>query len=296
MRRGDVIDYLMKRDNSTFAQAAEMLSINMAPPSPTAPKLPRPPCSADEEPPDDVWQKRAYEFIAYTQEQLWGEAGRQALAWLHKERGLLDETIRHFELGYNPSCLYDRPLCWGIFGIRSIYLSRGIIIPGKEAKTIWYIQIRRPYQPKTSGKVDTLHQYVGDPWPRFQPDKKYWAIRGGSTGLFGVDGWQSGGRPLLLCEGEFDAMLAWQEAGDLVDVATLGGAHKGVKGQWLFKLLPYQKIVAAYDADDAGRSGAKKLTVLSNRVLPVQVPLGKDLTDFHQAGGDLHAWVQSWLA
>ena len=34
------------------------------------------------------------------------------------------------------------------------------------------------------------------------------------------------GEPAILAEGEFDALLVWQEAGDLVGVATLGSCNR----------------------------------------------------------------------
>ncbi|MHB2021023.1 MAG: hypothetical protein ACYCW6_29145, partial [Candidatus Xenobia bacterium] len=49
---------------------------------------------------------------------------------------------------------------------------------------------------------------------------KYRHVKGSQPILFGSDTLQ-GRETALLCEGEFDAMLLAQEAGDLVGVATL---------------------------------------------------------------------------
>ncbi len=81
-----------------------------------------------------------------------------------------------------------------------------------------------------------------------------------------------------------------------MDVATLGGAGRHCLGHWLLWLLPYRRILAAYDADGAGRQGAAHLESLSGRVQGIQVPYGKDLTGFHAEGGDLRAWLGSHLA
>ena len=65
-----------------------------------------------------------------------------------------------------------------------------------------------------------------------------------------------------------------QEAGDLVDVATLGSATASPGGRWLTKLLPARRILAAYDHDAAGAKGASALAALSGRVnvRPARVP------------------------
>ena len=100
---------------------------------------------------------------------------------------------------------------------------------------------------------------------------------------------------MLLCEGERDALLAIQELSDLVDVATLGGAGRRCLGHWLLWLLPYRLILAAYDADAAGRQGAAHLASLTGRVQGIRVPHGEDLTGFHAEGGDLRAWLGGHL-
>jgi DNA primase len=57
-------------------------------------------------PPNQQWQERAWEFVAWSQSQLWDDTGSKARAWL-KARGLEAETIRRAGLGYNPRDLYE---------------------------------------------------------------------------------------------------------------------------------------------------------------------------------------------
>jgi hypothetical protein len=114
--------------------------------------------------------------------------------------------------------------------------------------------------------------------------------------LFGADHLRGDGRPILLLEGEFDLILAWQEGlTDFVDLGTFGGAEQPVPGRWLPYLLPSPVIFEAYDTDAAGRVGASKLAEITNRLRSAPVPEGSDLTDFHQAGGDLRAWMRYHL-
>ena len=41
--------------------------------------------------------------------------------------------------------------------------------------------------------------------------------------------------------------------------------------------------------------GAAKLRMLSNRVHTIEVPKGKDITEYHQRGGDVFTWLSQEL-
>jgi hypothetical protein len=105
----------------------------------------------------------------------------------------------------------------------------------------------------------------------------------------------------VLCEGEFDALLLWQEAGGLAGVATLGSASGRLDvGAWGAYLLPIARLLVAYDLDDEGKDGAAKLAGLTHRARLVSVPQvregDKDLTDYHKAGGNLREWLSAEVA
>ena len=123
---------------------------------------------------------------------------------------------------------------------------------------------------------------------------KYLQVSGSRPALFGSD-FLSGQKELLLAESELDAILAWQEGGDFLDIASLGGAGKRLPPQWMAYLLPYRKILLAYDADKAGRQGGENLRTLSRRLL-ILTPPAEDLCAFYQEGGDLHAWMRGILS
>ena len=97
-------------------------------------------------------------------------------------------------------------------------------------------------------------------------------------------------------EGEFDAMLLDQEAGDLVGVATLGSASMRAGGRWLWYLAPVKQIYVAYDLDQpraAGRGGSGRPFRARLTISPLD---SKDLTAMHQTGHDLRAWLRYQLA
>jgi len=297
-RSGDAIEYIMQRDGVSFKEAVrtlggdvEQLSTSTRRSAPT--RSPRP-AVPQVEPPGPAWQARARAFCEYARRELWGDDGQGARAYLLEVRGLREETIHRFGLGWNSRCVYDRRVSrWGLDSARAVYLSRGLTIPCWEREALWYVQVRRPRE------GGSLLAYAGGDVPAWQPQIKYLAIKG-STGkaLFGADSLQ-GRDVLLLGEGEFDAMLGWQELRDLVDVAAFGGATKssgGIPAPWLLRLLPYRVILTAYDADQAGGRGAAALAEHDRRAVRVQVPKGGDLVGFWQQDGDLRSWLQEVLS
>jgi hypothetical protein len=126
-------------------------------------------------------------------------------------------------------------------------------------------------------------------------DERYRKVRGGRALLFGADR-LAGRRVGVLTEGEFDCLLLWQEAGDLVGVATLGSAAHGLDDRAAHYLLPLSPILVAYDPDAAGRAGAAALLRLSRRVRRVTLPAAGDLTECWRAGAQLRDWVRFHLA
>jgi DNA primase len=277
---GDHLDYLERRQGLSTAQAlAELRRWAALPETKHQQAAGMAATTAGDAPPPAAWQVRARAFLAYAREQLGTDIGRPGRDYLGGG-GLTVETMRRFGLGWNPRDLWDDPQHWGLSGAR-VYLPRGVVIPCGVGGSLWYVKVRR---------------FERDGHPRIQAGEKYGGPRGGKGALFGADHLRAADYPLLLCEGERDALLAIQELSDLVDVATLGGAGRRCLGHWLLWLLPYRRILAAYDADGAGRQGAAHLESLSGRVQGIRVPHGKDLTGFHAEGGDLRAWLGSHLA
>ena len=290
---GNLITWLQEHRHikgwrDTFAElkrlAGELPSTSLT--SPTLSR--RSPDTRDQAPPP-AWQQRGNEFVSYAEDCLWSAQGTAALNYLQDQRGLNQQTIRHFRLGFNPACIYDKPAeKWGLQHVDCVYLSRGIVIPCFDSTTLWYVQIRRP-----TGN-DSLHIYLQGAGPKWRPDAKYMSIRGGRLALYGCNDLKADGRPMLLTEGEFDAMVAWQEIGALANVATFGGAGKVgrvIPDRWLLRLLPFHTILTVFDVDEAGKQGSTKLASMSERIFSLRTPQGHDLNDFYLRGGDLKTWL-----
>jgi hypothetical protein len=82
-------------------------------------------------------------------------------------------------------------------------------------------------------------------------------VQRGHPCLFGADTLVIG-EPAILTEGEFDALLLWQEAGDLLGMATLGSCNRGLSARALRYLLGCPRLLVAYDADAEGERGAER--------------------------------------
>jgi hypothetical protein len=221
------------------------------------------------------------------------EAGARAREYLKVERGLEEGTWQRFQLGLNPQAVRDETERWGLNdGETTIFLPRGIVIPRYFRGRLQGIKIRR------AREGEALAQYL-----QAEPGKagKFASVSRSQHGLFGYETWL-GFPDLLLVEGEWDCMLAWQEAGDLCDVGTLGSATQGLCAvQEEVELYTYRRVVVVYDGDAAGETGRRKFEGIT-RAQSASPPAhsinapAHDLTDYWKQGGDLRGWVRQVVA
>lgn len=279
-RHGDDIAFLRERDGLSFSQACSRargpLALTHHRPAPPA-LQPIAKHTPVVEPPVLDWQRNGQAFVQACQECLWSAGGSRALLYLKEQRCLSEETIRAWGLGYHGIDEWSEAADWGLprqNEQRNLWLPRGIVIPCVLGGELWSIKVRR---------------HAGD------LGGKYVHVRGSVSALFGADTARLEGHPrsaVVLTEGEFDAMLLYQEASGLAGVATLGGASTRLSVRWLWVLRDARHILVAYDLDDAGGRGAASAISCSQR-MSLARPIGaKDLTDMHRAGGDLSSWLK----
>jgi Toprim-like len=96
------------------------------------------------------------------------------------------------------------------------------------------------------------------------------------------------GKPLLIVEGELDALLLGQALGDLAAVVTLASASNKPEGPIYLATLPAPVWYLAHDADTAGDKAADGWPARAVRVRPPG-PY-KDWTEARQAGVQLARW------
>lgn len=261
---GDIIAYVMKRDNLDYRQALEMLAKRA-----NLELRPEHNWSADREPRQVPWQQGLRAICNDFHENLFRPAGASALAWLNA-RGLNNDTLRHFKVGYNPaSKKYGQH-----------YLYGGITIPHLHQNTIWGCKIRLSQEGITAWRKNCWRK---NPQKIIKKSPKYISAPGSQQCIFNAN--QLPAPIVLLCEGEPDTMLAWQEVVSLgVAPVSLGSATAKLSYQWAKYTLPTQKFLLALDNDPAGRnSRAIWQAVVGERGVNVPLPAGHDLTDYYLA-------------
>jgi hypothetical protein len=184
--------------------------------------------------------------------RLWTPEGKPALDYL-RSRGLSDATIKSVHLGFTPEVWLPTK-----DGDRYFRFS-GITIPSGDGDRLTRIKIRRidGGQPKYAQAYSDRPLIYPDPaaiWP---------------------------GKPLIICEGEFDCLLLGQELPE-ASVITLGSASVRTDSAVLSRMLSAPRWFIALDADKAGDSAAAKFPGNTIRVRPPE-PY-KDWGEVHAGG------------
>jgi len=257
---GDVFDWLQGYRQLSFAEALNVLG------QPSVQTITHHKRSLPStEPPPLVWQEAARQVVEYAEDKLWSPEGHSALSYLF-QRGLTSRTIKAARLGYIPGWQRNWQHLYGL------NVPSGLLIPWFAADTLWAVKVRRA---------------VGEP--------KYAQIADGSShGLYNADALDDRSAALI-CEGEFDTLIAQQEAGELIAAVSLGSASAPLSIRWYSELVTCSDILVAYDRDAAGAKGASRLCQLSPRFRALAVPKGKDITDYYLGAGDVYAWIEQSL-
>lgn len=288
----DAIAYVMRRDRLDFLEAVGRLAGE-----PWAARADRP-STVPPAPPletSPVWQERAARLAAGGVAALWSPAGERALAYL-RGRGLTDDVLVAWGVGFHPAATTEPAAAWGRTG-PAVRLPRGILLPWRDA----------------AGRVEGIKVRLATPPDAPTTVRRYDAVAGSHFAVFGLEQLGRGGlevQPdlppardaLLLAEGEPDVLTGWQEAGDFLDVATLGGAAAGGGGAAPALFARYRHVLVAYDVDanGAGQRGSARLAARSARARRLALPPWvteagkKDLNEAHTLGGP--GALREWLA
>jgi hypothetical protein len=205
------------------------------------------------------------------------------LGWLKERRGLSEETIKEHRLGLVLIDRFEGHGQWGLEPVlkddgtpKKIWVPRGLTIPLWQEGKIYRIRIRRPKFALRS-----------------EADPRYYLLRGSDTRamILGTD------KPVsIIVESELDAMLLRQEAGDLVNVISLGNAQTRPDQGVAEVLNQSQLILVSLDADQAGAAESwrwwKEHYPQAHRWPPVA---GKDPGDMWAAGVNIRTWVEAGL-
>lgn len=261
--RGDAASLVMLVRSCSFPEAVTWLADFAggagAAPIVSAPPRRKPSQKAPTRPtsgPEGMTADEADRLVAEAADRLWSRSGAAALDDL-RSRGLDDESIRAARLGFDPSVKATtrdgRP-----------YRASGIVIPWMEQNRLTLIKVRQPEGRKPKYAEVYRHNpslYVAAP---ILP-----------------------GRPVIACEGEFDAVLVSQQTAHLaVGVVTTGSASNRPDRSTVARLLPAPAWIISSDADEAGDRLADAWQELAPaRCRRARPPgPGKDWGDCHAAG------------
>lgn len=321
---GDVIDLVAALDGCSLAEAARRLDPTGAgtprgkrPDAYTPRKTPQdapgralgpredesttPPPQRLGEPPgpvwlDPLWQATVDRLVTDAETALWEPGGRDAPRWL-RGRGFDDRTIRRFRLGWLPAHATSKEIpALGPRGggPRQLHAPRGIAFP-------WVAPGARyegagPLQRWVGLNVRQLaSDDVFAPLP--EGVGKYRALAGSERGHpYPLPDPAAIGDPAIVCEGEIDALTAFQEVGWAANVVSLGGAGQSSLRRDALEFLAACPVwLLLYDNDAAGDDAAWAMTAgAKSRCRRLRPPRGlKDLNDLRGSGAPVAMWLRS---
>ena len=274
---GDVIGFTMRHDRLSFPEAIENLAAQAGLVVPQDTPVNRE--QFDQE-------KRLYQLLeratAWFTEQLFAPSGREAMAYLQK-RGLGEDAIRRFQLGYAPNdgqALIRKLISEG-YKVDEL-MSVGLAKKSEERnetysffrnRVIFPVGDRRGRTVAFGGRVlgDGEPKYLNSPdHPLFHKGKLLYGLSRARTAV-------TQNQPIIVVEGYMD-VIALVEAGFSGAVAPLGTALTEDQMAVLWKLLPppdsrdpsrdYSPILC-FDGDNAGLRAAARGV---ERALPLLTP------------------------
>ena len=193
-----------------------------------------------------------------------------------KTRGLKTETLIYFKVGWNPITRFHSYAEWGLprqykqnRQERRLWLPQGFVIPTFFQERPIKLKIR------TEGKP------------------KYVQVTGSSSNLsfFG----HSILKPYVLLESEFDAMLLFQEVGDLCVPVALGGAAQEPDAYSYNLLQKAPLILFALDFDLPGKKAYAYWKSRYPNLFAWPTPYEKSAGDAFKSGCDLRKWIATGI-
>ena len=262
---GDVISYLIENDGLSFPDAVERLAAEAGLEVPAS------------TPQEREREQRRAELVdvveaacLFFENTLWGEAGRQGLEYL-RGRGLTDETIRRFRLGFAPARNSLKTAIVSNEMPEAMMLEAGLMRRPDDGRSPYDFFRDRVIFPIRDGRGRPIAfggRTMGDGEPKYlnSPDTPLFDKR---RTLFGLDtarkaAYDSG--RVIVTEGYVDVIVLAQ-AGLNETVAPLGTALTESHIAQLWKLA--DEPVLCFDGDKAGLRAAGRA---AERALPLLAP------------------------
>lgn len=228
------------------------------------------------------WLEKTKALIDWSHEQLLSNP--EQLKWLQIGRGINDETVKRFKLGWNPKDLFRERRAWGLpeelnpktGKPKKLFIPAGLVIPGRDsAGCINLVKIRRPDPPEGQAR--------------------YYFLPGGAVApCFFGDNLGS----LIVVESELDAVLLAQESGGILAAVSTGSATNRPDSKSFEILSQADHLIISLDNDDAGGKAGVNFwpdTFKSSRPWFVPATHGKDHTAAFLSGFPIGGWLKGIL-
>ena len=258
---GNVFTFLMEYENYSFVEALKYLADRAGVSLPEQEYSKEAKARADLK---GVLLEINKAAAQYFYVQLKSEHGAQALDYL-KRRGLDDETIKGFGLGYSNKYSDDLYRYLKSKGYADEMIAKAGLITVDEKKGVYdkfWNRVMFPIMDANNRVIGFGGRVMGDAKPKYLNSPET-VIFDKSRNLYGLNRARSSRRPyFLLCEGYMD-VISLHQAGFTNAVASLGTALTPGHASLIKRYV--QEVYLTYDSDEAGTKAAlRAVPILKN--------------------------------
>lgn len=273
---GDVFRFVMEHEHVDFVTALKILAhkVGVEVPEPESPRGGRREARGAGESKDELYQLHD-RLAKWYQQNLRSLGGAHALQYV-KERGLSDELVAKFGLGYAPNS-WDATLEWGQrhHYTANLLVTAGILVrkedaqPGAQPYDRFRDRLTFPIQDEQgrtiafSARVLSPNaqgaKYINSPeTPIFQKNKVLYGLFHAREGIRTQDA-------VVVCEGQMD-VIACHQAGIMNAVAPMGTAFTENHARLIRRYT--ENVTLLFDGDAAGLNAATRSAAV---LLPVGI-------------------------
>ncbi len=250
---GDIITFVMKSTGAGFMEAVEDLAgqagLEVPKPTPQAAEA-----QARRATLAEVLEAACKEYQLW----LWGQEGRAALDYL-RGRGLADDTIRRFQLGWSGEGRGQLAAALRGQTIKPDQLiEAGLMKQGERGPVdMFFSRVMFPIRDRRGMLISFGGRIMGDGQPKYVngPETALFSKRRSLYGLNLAREAVRKGAPMIIAEGYMD-VIALSQAGFAGAVAPLGTALTEEHLEEIWRLSP--EPVVCFDGDAAGQRAALK--------------------------------------
>lgn len=259
---GNVFTFLMEYENYTFQEALKYLADRAGVELPEAESSEEARKRADQK---AILLEINKAAARYFYVQLKSQQGETGLSYL-KKRGLSDDTIKVFGLGYSNKYSDDLYRYLKSKGYKDDMISKAGLISIDERQGVYdkfWNRVMFPIMDSNSRVIGFGGRVMGDAKPKYLNSPET-IIFDKSRNLYGLNRARSSRKPyFLLCEGYMD-VIALHQAGFTNAVASLGTALTSGHASLIKRYV--SEVYLTYDSDEAGTKAALRAVPILKEV------------------------------